>query len=111
LSRGLAKLPIIGAVLGAIGASLCCGGPLVLLVAGASGACISSLRFLYPYRPYFIGFSLVSLGIAFYAVYFRKVKTVEGAYCRYPRVSKYSKMLLWLVTVLVLFLIAFPYIF
>ena len=38
----------------AIGASLCCAGPLILLSVGVSGAWIANLASLEPYRPLFI---------------------------------------------------------
>jgi mercuric ion transport protein len=108
----LAGIPIIGAVAAAVAASLCCGGPLVLIIAGASGACIASLKFLSPYRPYFIVFSLLFLGLAFYWVYGRKPvrKSGAGEYCAYPRAGRYTKTILWITTVLVVLLLLFPYI-
>ena len=50
---------MIAAVIAAIGASLCCIGPLVLLALGISGAWISYLTALEPYRPIFIGVVLL----------------------------------------------------
>ncbi|WP_026337683.1 mercuric transporter MerT family protein [Saccharophagus degradans] len=38
----------------AIGASLCCAGPLILLSLGVSGAWIANLASLEPYRPLFV---------------------------------------------------------
>ena len=56
---------MIAAVLAAMGASLCCIGPLVLLALGISGAWISYLTALEPYRPIFIGVTLLFLGWRF----------------------------------------------
>ncbi|RMG57284.1 MAG: mercury transporter MerT [Deltaproteobacteria bacterium] len=109
VKKGITGLSITGALLGAVGASLCCGGPLVLIIAGTGGACISSLRFLAPYRPYFVALSLLSLGVAWYAVFFRKPKGPTGAYCRFPRLTRYSKPLLVVATIIVIGLILFPY--
>ena len=47
-------LSIAGGIAAAIGASLCCAGPFILLSVGISGAWISHLTQLEPYRPYFI---------------------------------------------------------
>ncbi len=44
-------LPLAGGLLAAIGASLCCAGPLVLLTLGISGSWISNLTLLEPYQP------------------------------------------------------------
>jgi hypothetical protein len=51
--------------LAAIIGSLCCVAPLVLISLGISGAWISQLTALEPYRPIFIGVMLVFLGLAF----------------------------------------------
>jgi mercuric ion transport protein len=109
-------VPIIGAVAAAFAASLCCGGPLVLLIMGTTAACIPSLRFLLPYKPFFIGISLLFLGFAYYRV-FGKAKEGEvengakmGAYCPYPRKGRANKIMLLTATVLILLLILFPYI-
>jgi|TARA_R110000868_G_scaffold133653_3_gene345345 uncharacterized membrane protein YqaE (UPF0057 family) len=45
------RLPIIGGITAAIGASLCCVGPFVFLSLGISGAWIGNLSLLEPYRP------------------------------------------------------------
>jgi hypothetical protein len=65
--RGNAVL--VGSILAAFGASICCVGPLVLLALGISGAWISSLTALEPYRPIFMGLTLLFLGFAFYRLY------------------------------------------
>ena len=48
----------------AILASTCCIGPLVLVALGFSGAWISNLTVLEPYRPFFIGASVFALFFA-----------------------------------------------
>jgi mercuric ion transport protein len=52
-------------VLAGIVGSLCCVAPLVLLTLGISGAWISQLTALEPYRPIFIGVMLIFIGLAF----------------------------------------------
>lgn len=61
--------PLIGGVLAAVAASLCCVGPLVLLTLGMGGAWVSNLTALEPYRPIFIGVTLLFLGLAFRKLY------------------------------------------
>ena len=58
-------LGVIGA---AVGASACCIGPVVfsLLGAGALGASAVKLE---GYRPWFLGLTLVLLGVAFFSAY------------------------------------------
>lgn len=102
---------LVGAILAAIAASLCCVVPFVLLAVGIGGAWIGNLSVLAPYRPIFIVISLVFLGFAFYRVY-RKPKAEEcepGSYCANPQSNRINKIVLWLVTVLILGLFAFPY--
>jgi hypothetical protein len=63
------RTAITAGVLAAIGASICCVGPLVLLGLGISGAWIGSLSAFEPYRPVLIGITLVFLALAFRKLY------------------------------------------
>ena len=101
---------LIAGILSAIGASICCVGPLVLLALGVSGAWIGSLTALEPYRPIFIGLTLLFLGLAFYRLYLaRPVCSPESA-CANPRTLKRQRLGFWLIAVVVLGLIAFPWV-
>ena len=102
---------LIGAIGAAAAASICCVGPLVLLALGVSGAWIGNLTALEPYRPIVMGLKLGFLGFAFYKVY-KKPEEKEcepGSYCANPRADKINKTALWIVTVLVVGLLGFPY--
>ncbi len=106
------KWGLFGAILAAITASVCCVGPLVLLGLGVSGAWIGNLTALEPYRPIFAAMTLGFLGFAFYRVY-RKPKAEEcedGSYCANPRADRINKTVLWIVTVAIVGLLAFPYV-
>ena len=60
--KGLfATLGLAGAFL----ASACCIGPLVLLTLGISGACVSNLTALEPYKPIFAVIALGFIGVGF----------------------------------------------
>jgi len=63
------KGSLIAGVLAAISASVCCVGPLVLLALGIGGSWISSLTAMEPYRPVFIGMTLLFLWMAFRKLY------------------------------------------
>ena len=92
-----------GSVFGAILASSCCIAPLVLLTLGVSGAWISNLTALEPYKPYFIAVTLVFLGLGFWQVYFKPKKDcAEGSYCARPNSSRITKAALWGATVLII---------
>jgi mercuric ion transport protein len=92
-----------GGVIGAILASTCCIGPLVLLTLGISGAWISNLTALEPYKPYVAAVALVFIGLGFRQVYFKaRPACVEGTYCAKPESSRITKTALWLATLLVI---------
>src|SRR5260221_1011259 len=100
---------LVAGILSAIGASICCVGPLVLLALGVSGAWIGSLTALEPYRPIFFGLALLFLGFAFYRFYLVRPAWSPGSACANPRTLKRQRLGFWIVTVLVLSLIAVPW--
>lgn len=92
-----------GGVLGAILASACCIGPLVLLTLGISGAWIANLTALEPYKPIFAVIALGFIAAGFRQVYFRKPTVCEpGSYCARPSSARITKTALWAALVLVL---------
>ena len=100
---------LIAGIVSAIGASICCVGPLVLLALGFSGTRIGSLTALEPYRPIFIGLTLLFLGFAFYRLYLVRPACSPESACANPRTLKHQRLAFWVVTVLVLGLIAVPW--
>ncbi|MGH8790934.1 MAG: mercuric ion transporter MerT [Cupriavidus necator] len=96
--------------LAAILASTCCLGPLVLVALGFSGAWIGNLTKLEPYRPIFIGAALVALFFAWRRI-FRPVQVCKpGEVCAIPQVRRTYQVLFWVVAVLVLIALGFPYV-
>ena len=92
-----------GGVLGAILASACCIGPLVLLTLGISGAWIGNLTALEPYKPIFAVIALGFIGAGFWQVYSRKAVVCEpGSYCARPASTRIIKTALWAALILVL---------
>lgn len=83
------NLPLIGGVIAGVAASACCVGPLVLLMLGISGSWISSLTDLEPYRPIFIGISLLFVVLAYRKIYIKKEgdDCVEGEICAFLELS------------------------
>lgn len=101
-----------GAVLAALGASLCCIGPLVFAVLGIGGA--SLLVKFEAYRPYFTSATVGFLGLGFYFTYRprRIAKDAQGGpecACEHPRSNRLSKILLWVATGLVIVAWSFPF--
>ena len=63
-----AKVGLIGGVLAATGASVCCLGPLVLVTIGVGGAWVSNLKALAPYFWVFILAALGFMGFAWHRI-------------------------------------------
>lgn len=103
-----AKGSLVAAVLAAIGASVCCVGPLVLLALGIGGAWVGSLTAFEPYRPFFIGLTLVFLGLAFRKLYLVPQVCTAGMSCADSRTIKRQRLIFWVVAVLMLGLLAVP---
>ena len=100
---------MIAAVAAAIGASLCCIGPLVLLALGIGGAWISYLTALEPYRPIFIGITLLFLALAFRKLYLVPQRCAPGDACALPATRRNQRIIFWVVAVLLIALLTFPY--
>ena len=91
-----------GGIVGAVLASSCCIGPLVLISLGASGAWIGNLTALKTYQPVFIVVTLLFLGLGFWQVYGKaKSDCVETASCATPTSALVVKSALWIATLLV----------
>ena len=103
------KGSLIAGVVAAIGASLCCVAPLVLLTLGIGGTWIASLTELEPYRPFFVGITLLFLGVAFRRLYLAPQTCEVGAPCADPRVIKRQRLTFWTVTLPLLGLLATPW--
>lgn len=99
---------LIAGVLSAISASLCCIGPLLLLTLGIGGTWIGNLTAMEPYRPFFIGLTLLFLGLAFRSLYWVAPVCLPGRACADPRTIKRQRMTFWCITVLLLGLLAVP---
>jgi mercuric ion transport protein len=100
---------LVAGILAAIGASACCVGPLALLALGVSGAWISSLTALEPYRPIFIGLTLLFLAGAFHRLYLARRVCMPGSACANPPTLKRQRLAFWIAAVLALGLIAVPW--
>lgn len=99
---------LIAGALAAIGASVCCVGPLVLLGVGIGGAWVGSLTAFEPYRPILIGLTLLFLGLAFRKLYLVPQICTPGTPCADPSAIKQQRLTFWLVAVLLLGLLAVP---
>lgn len=100
---------MMAAGLGAIGASACCVGPLILISLGIGGSWIATLTELEPYRPLFLGITLVFLGLAFYSLYLKPRPCAPDESCAIPGVVRNQRIIFWIVSILLVALMTFPY--
>jgi mercuric ion transport protein len=105
------KVTLLGGAVAALLSSLCCLGPLVLVMLGVSGAWIGNLTALEPYRPLFIGVALVCMVLAYRHIYRAPAaETCEpGTLCALPQTQRLYQRLFWVVSTLVLVALTFPY--
>lgn len=103
------KGSLIAGALTAIGASVCCVGPLVLLALGIGGTWVGSLTAMEPFRPFFIGLTLLFLVLAFRKLYLAPRVCAPGTPCANPVTLKRQRITFWIVTVLLVGLLAVPW--
>ncbi|MCF6324016.1 MAG: mercury transporter MerT [Gammaproteobacteria bacterium] len=105
LSRGT----LFAGVIAGITASACCLGPLVLLMLGISGSWIGNLTAMEPYRPIFIGLTLLFLGLALRKLYFIPQSCAVDKSCARPANLRKQRILFWFITSLIIAMVAFPW--
>lgn len=89
--------------------SLCCVAPLALLGLGISGAWIGQLTALEPYRPIFIGVTVLFTGLAFRQLYIVPARCAPSDACATPRLQRRQRQVFWIVVAGLAALIAFPW--
>ena len=104
-----ANASLFAGALAAIGASLCCVGPLVLLMLGIGGSWIAHLTALEPLRPWFIAATLMFLGLAVHRLFLRQQVCVPGAPCAQPMVLRRQRWIFAIVTFALLVLLLVPW--
>lgn len=90
-------------------ASACCIGPVAMMLVGAGALGASAVK-LEPYRPWFMGMTVLLVGFAFYSAY-RPQPThehCEGGVCA-PQSRRMARVLAWTAAMVSAVLIAFPY--
>lgn len=108
------KLPNESTVLaaGGIAALLvgaCCVGPLLFASVGLGGAWLSNLVALEPYRPLFIGVAALCLALAWRRIYRPAAECKPGEVCAIPKVRSAYKAGFWVVSVVLIVMLVFPY--
>lgn len=103
------KHTLIASVLAAIGASICCVAPLVLLAFGIGGAWISTLTQFEPLRPIFVGLTLVLLTLAWRKLYRAPAACELGKPCADASVQRRQRLIFWSVAAPLMALLVFPW--
>lgn len=97
----------LASVVGGVAASACCIGPVVFTLAGV-GALSASAMWLEPYRPVFLGATLLLLAAAFWREYRAPVACGDAVTCP-TNTRRGARLALWVIAALVLALVTFPY--
>lgn len=98
---------IVGSVVTAVAASICCMGPVVAAALGAGALGAASIK-LEPYRPWFLGLTVILVGAAFATTYRRPGAECADGSCA-PSSRRTAKIVLWVTVALVGLVAAFPY--
>jgi len=86
----------------------CCIFPVAFSFLGAGGLALA--MDLMQYRPYFIALTVVFLAAGFYFAYRpENLECAPGSDCATPKSRRLQRVSLWVVAILTLALIAFPY--
>jgi mercuric ion transport protein len=116
MSKG-EKTTAVGGLVAAFFGSVCCIGPLLLAALGVGvgatgflGGTAGVLKSLLPYRPVFIGLTVLLLGLSFYLAY-RKPGAVctPGATCAPGAASRANRRWLWGIAIVAIVLVLAPY--
>ncbi|MBI3193591.1 MAG: cation transporter [Ignavibacteriae bacterium] len=101
------KFMTLGSIVAAIVASLCCIGPLVFVFLGIGS--IGAFSAFEAFRPYLIGITALLLGLAFYFTYRKRKIHCEDGTCTTQSAGKWNKVGVWVVTVVAVLALLFPY--
>lgn len=106
-----ARAGMAASVLAAVGASVCCIGPVVAAMFGVTS--LAALVKYEPLRPLFAVVTIGFLGVAFYMTYRRRpaeecapdsVCATRGA----ERVNRFNRIMLWIAAAVAVVVLTFP---
>jgi copper chaperone CopZ len=101
------SLSAAGGIITAVVASLCCIGPILVVLLGVGS--IGAFSVFENFRPYLIGVTILLLGLGFYFVYRKREVQCEDGTCKIQSAGKWNKIGIWSATFLAAIAIAFPY--
>lgn len=105
------RFALFGGAVAAVAASLCCIGPLVLVMLGIGGAWVANLAVLEPFRPYFLAAAVIALFFAWKKIYRAPAAAacMPGSLCAMPQTNRVYKLLFWIVAALIALGLVFPF--
>lgn len=109
MNQKTSNLPMIGGILAAIGAGVCCVGPLVLLLLGISGSWIGNLTAFEPYRPVFVLFVVLLFSYSGWKIYRPVDECKADTACAVPATQQRRKVIFWLSALTALILVTSNY--
>ncbi|MFT5110696.1 MAG: mercuric ion transport protein [Parasphingorhabdus sp.] len=89
-------VPLVGGIFAAIGASLCCVMPLVLVLLGIGGTWVGTLTEMRPYTPYFLVVVVVMFAWAGFQLYRPVEKCQPGSICAIPVTRRRYQIIFWI---------------
>lgn len=105
---GSAFAPILAGLGAALGASVCCVGPLALVVLGLGGAWAANLRILEPLYPLLLAVAVGGFGFAFWRLYVSPRRCAPEAACAAAPVVRRQRIAFWVAVVAAKALLLFP---
>ncbi len=103
------KGSMFAGIIAAIVGSLCCIGPLILITLGLGGAWIGTLTQFHAIHPYAAIVTTGFLGFAFWRLYIQPPGCQEKGTCHIEKSLKIQRIIFWVVVVVAILLLAFPY--
>ena len=96
------SIAIITGLMASIGASVCCAGPLILLLLGVSGSWIANLTLLEPFKVYFFALIIIMFIYAGWQLY-RPIESCKpDSVCAIPKIRKQRQIIYWCALVFAL---------
>jgi|LNFM01.1.fsa_nt_gb mercuric ion transport protein len=106
-AQAAAAPALLAAGAGALLASACCLGPLILVLAGVSGAWIGRLPGLGPYQPAFLAAAVIAMTIAGRRIW-RAPACAEDRVCAAPAGKRAQKIIFFAIAGLLALVLGFP---
>lgn len=95
-------------IIAGIAGSICCVGPLALVLAGVGGAWVSNLTALQAWSPVFAGVAALAFGYAAYKLFYVPKACTPGTPCADPRTLRNQRIAFLIAAPLVAALLSFP---